>query len=177
MDTLDKAYLEQNLPSKRLLEERGYLKFHLPFPSQLAKALELKDWDKIDQLISSYLCCGGILNSVISYYQDFSHSEHIIAIRESETDEDGIWHDDGSRDIAFTWSLNTDSSLVGGELLFRKKGASEEELTTFTPPPKETLIIFLTGRDGYEHKVNRVKTGTRRTIAGWCSVVAPNWSH
>jgi len=37
---------------------------------------------------------------------DFQFCEHIIAIRKAPGDEEGIWHDDGSRSLGFSLSLN-----------------------------------------------------------------------
>ncbi len=172
MTTIDKPIL----PSKGQLLERGFIKVYLPFPSEFKAAVTSCNWVKVDSLISEYLKPGAILYDLISNYQHFNYTEHIIAIRDAVTDEDGIWHDDGSRDIAFTWSLNDDPTLEGGELLFKKKSTtSSQDLHSITPPIAETLIIFLTGKFGFEHKVNKVTKGKRKTIAGWCSIEKPNW--
>ncbi len=170
MTTIDKAIL----PPKLELTEHGFIKFHLPFPSEFKEVVNTCNWEVVDQLIFKYLSKGELLHSVITHYQVFNFSEHIIAIRDAATDEDGIWHDDGSREIAFTWSLNDDDQLEGGELLFRSKSNSSQ-LESISPPPRETLIIFLTGKSGFEHKVNQVTKGRRKTIAGWCSLEKPEW--
>ncbi|WP_372654834.1 2OG-Fe(II) oxygenase [Halobacteriovorax sp.] len=169
MTTIDKAIL----PPKSELLERGFVKLHLEFPEDFRDAVTNCNWEKVDALIFDYLKPKNILGHLISSYQQFNYTEHIIAIRDALTDEDGIWHDDGSRDIAFTWSLNDDCTLEGGELLFRKKGLNDHH--SITPPKAETLIIFLTGKFGFEHKVNKVIKGKRKTIAGWCSIEKPNW--
>lgn len=172
MTTIDKVIL----PSKSLLQERGFIKMHLAFPREFKTAVTNCNWEKIDSLLFEYLSPEGFLNHLISNFQHFNYTEHIIAIRSAETDEDGIWHDDGTREIAFTWSLNDDPNLEGGELLFRKKGfEGNSELHSITPPKAETLIIFLTGKFGFEHKVNKVTNGKRKTIAGWCSIEKPSW--
>lgn len=151
----------------------GFIKKDFPLPPEMQEALDQKDWEVLDSLIKKYLESGGLLyNELISHHL-FNHTEHIIAIRQAETDEDGIWHDDGSRHMAFTWSLNeSPDEISGGELLFCKRPqvyGQRSNITTFTPPLIGTLIIFLTGEYGFEHKVNQVIKGERKTIAGWCS--------
>ena len=160
------------LPPREQLMEQGFVKFTLPFPHDFSHAVNSCNWEVVDKLLFEYLSPNQLLHNILSEYQPFNFTEHIIAIREAATDEEGIWHDDGSREIAFTWSLNDDQELEGGELLFRRKGSFPEVIT---PPPRETLIIFLTGKFGFEHKVNQVTKGTRRTIAGWCSIEKPAW--
>ncbi|WP_164848363.1 2OG-Fe(II) oxygenase [Halobacteriovorax sp. HLS] len=139
----------------------------VPFPKEMDIALIQADWKQVDELLFSYLAPGGYLRDILNKFHPFDSTEHIIALRDAATDEDGIWHDDGSRHIAFTWSFNDDSSLTGGELLFKLK--KSEEVTTISPPPREVLTVFLTGEYGFEHKVNKVTRGSRKTIAGWCS--------
>lgn len=169
MKTIDKVIL----PTIEELKDKGFIKFHYGFPNEFKQAATSCNWEEVDRLIFKYLQEGGYLHQIISKYQEFYFTEHIIALRHAESDEEGIWHDDGSREIAFTWSLNDDPELCGGELLFKSKHL--EDLTAISPPPMETLIIFLTGKSGFEHKVNKVTKGTRKTIAGWCSIEKPSW--
>jgi hypothetical protein len=163
MTDLDKS----KFPLFSKLEETGLYKTHLPFPPEMREAISTDNWDKLDQLLFGYLSDNGYLRKVLDQFHHFSHTEHIIALRYGETDEDGIWHDDGSRHMAFTWSFNDDPNLEGGELLFKKKKA--DKIISIESPPSQTLVVFLTGEYGYEHKVNRVTKGVRKTIAGWCS--------
>jgi hypothetical protein len=109
-------------------------------------------------------------------YERFSEIEFIISIRPSirsplqEIDEDGIWHDDGSRVLAFSLSLTLDhAGLEGGRLEIRKRSASPGESAFIATPPFGTMIIFATGHLGFEHKINRVVRGERIIIAGWCT--------
>lgn len=159
------------------LLEHGYIKKYLAIPTELLNATASRDWKLVDQLISKYLLPGNFLHDELYTHHQFNHTEHIIAIRNGEDDDDGIWHDDGSRDLAFTWSLNEVPELiVGGELLFCKKGdannAQRVDVTTIMAPLIGVLVIFLTGAYGFEHKVNRVREGERKTIAGWCSSIS-----
>lgn len=168
MSDLDK----NKFPLFKELEKNGFIKLNLPFPSAMREAISISDWSSVDQLIYEYLSNQGYLREVLDKCHPFLYTEHIIALRDAKTDEDGIWHDDGSRHFAFTWSMNDDDTLQGGELLFRKKTCKNDTLT-IPAPPSETLIIFLTGEFGYEHKVNKVTKGIRKTIAGWCSTTPP----
>jgi hypothetical protein len=163
MTELDKS----KFPLFKNLEQSGIYQTVLKFPKEMSEAIATENWNEVDSLLFKYLESGGLLYNELIKFHPFDHTEHIIAIRKSTTDEDGIWHDDGSRHIAFTWSFNDDPHLTGGELLFRKKKSNETK--TIEPPPKETLVIFLTGHYHYEHKVNKVTNGTRKTIAGWCT--------
>ncbi len=99
----------------------------------------------------------------------FSKIETMISIRDSknEWEEDGIWHDDGSRVLAFSLSLTDEAHQVQGDLEIRKK----ESLSTQSIPTPAfgTAIIFLTGIHGYEHRTRAVKNGRRIMLVGWCS--------
>ena len=105
-------------------------------------------------------------------YAEFSEIEFIISIRSSleYPDEDGIWHDDGSRLLAFSLSLTLDHEGVeGGRLEIRKRGSETSPSEVITTPPFGTMIVFSTGQSGFEHKINRVTSGERIIIAGWCT--------
>ena len=106
---------------------------------------------------------------MLAEYKEFNHIEHILSYRRGDDpfEEDGIWHDDGSRVLAFSLSLNVFGAIEGGSLGFRKRGQAEIELGPFEPGK---LLIFNTGQDGYEHRTARVITGERLVCAGWCSL-------
>jgi hypothetical protein len=153
---------------KKELFSNGFSKFHIDLPTEAINALESRNWEELDHLMASYVASHGFLYDFLRNFHSFNSIEHILAIRLAENDEDGIWHDDGSRHMAFTWSLNEEPHTIsGGELNFRKK--KSEKLEIFTPPHMGTFILFLTGEYHYEHKVNQVISGERKTFAGWCS--------
>ncbi len=128
-----------------------------------------KNWAKLDQLIFDLTASGSPLHQLLRHQLDFSSIEHIIAIRSAPGDEDGIWHDDGSRLLGFSLSLNLDpEKIIGGHLLFKLKESNVEPVI-YPPQPWGKLIIFLSGLSGYEHKVTAVTEGHRIVIAGWCS--------
>ncbi|OUR96779.1 hypothetical protein A9Q84_10585 [Halobacteriovorax marinus] len=160
----------QKFPLLSEIKKKGFLQMKLAFPKELADALKLCNWQRVDQLLFEYLEVGAFLRTVLDQFHPYNTTEHMIAIRDARTDEDGIWHDDGSRHFAFTWSFNDDPELEGGELLFKVKNSTE--CTTITPPAYETLTVFLTGEYNYEHKVNKVSRGVRKNLVGWCSTEA-----
>lgn len=132
--------------------------------------LKNRDWNSLDHYFLKAEKKSGELFSFLSNYLEFQKIEHIIAIRSSmtELDEDGIWHDDGSRILGFSLSLTLNPELIeGGELRFRDKAS-----VTFTSIKTQTagkIILFKTGIYGFEHMVSAVKSGERIVIAGWCS--------
>jgi hypothetical protein len=141
-------------------------KLHLPH--EVNAAITSKDWYSLDKLFHIYTAPGGILFSFLQSFEEFNEIEFIISLREAQNDweEDGIWHDDGSRKLAFSLSL-THHAPQGGVLEIRKKG---EQDSTFIPTPEfGSIIVFQTGLKGFEHKINAVTNGHRLIIAGWCS--------
>ncbi len=99
----------------------------------------------------------------------FQEIEHILALRRGDDpdEEDGIWHDDSSRKLAFSWSLNFWGLPEGGALGIRKMG--HESGVELGPYPPGKLIIFQTGQSGFEHRTAKVTNGRRLVCAGWCS--------
>lgn len=151
------------------LLKNGHLVKTFPMGDEVILMIKKQDYLGLDRWIQEKLQKDGALFNELYQYANFNSIEHIIAKREAQTDEEGIWHCDGSRNLAFTLSLNLNPNHIeGGELFFRKKG--EEQYLTFTPPQLGTLIIFCTGMNGFEHRVGKVTKGERLTFAGWCSL-------
>jgi hypothetical protein len=129
-----------------------------------------EDWNSLDTYFRTLIEPTGVLFKTLLQINTFDSIENIINIRDAKNDweEDGIWHDDGSRLMAFSLGLNLmPATIIGGDLLFRKK--SSTNCLTIKAIPYGEIIIFKTGVDGYEHKVTAVTKGTRIIIAGWCS--------
>lgn len=149
---LQKTFLSQTDPA-----------FH-----QVQSLVLQKNWADLDQFIFKWSLPEGKLRKFLAPYCTFSHLEHIISLREAEDpeQEDGIWHDDGSRLLAFSLSL-TLYAVRGGNLLLRPKGSAEGQ--SLSTPPFGEMLIFQTGPHGWEHKIERVTYGQRLVIAGWCS--------
>ena len=127
-----------------------------------------KNYTELDQTFKRLLASNGELFKQLIQFTDYEIDfiEHIISLRDSENEweEDGIWHDDGSRVLAFTLSLTT-GPIEGGILEFRKKDQIQSQ--KIHTHPYGTVIVFKTGIMGYEHKINAVTKGKRLIIAGW----------
>ena len=129
-----------------------------------------EDWNSVDQCMQKLTAKDGVLFKYLLTFHDFSHIEFIISLRESKNDweEDGIWHDDGSRVFAFSLSLSLDADHIkGGRLGIRRVG--EENYLEIPTPSFGGIILFLTGIYGFEHRIHQVTEGKRVIIAGWCS--------
>ena len=137
---------------------------------QIQILVEQEKWNELDQFFIQLTSPEGELYSFIQNFHSFSKIETMLSIRESSNpdEEDGIWHDDGSRVFAFSLSLNFHPDQIeGGELELRVKNEESSEMI-FTPE-YGTAILFLTGIHGYEHRTRRVKKGRRIMLVGWCS--------
>jgi hypothetical protein len=147
------------------LKLNGFCKHQFDLPGHVLDAVKNCEWEFIDQYFSESLNSGELKN-ILSQFFAYKNAEHILAIRDSQNpdEEDGIWHDDGSRDLAFSLSL-TIENVIGGELGIRKKNTQEH---TLIPTQKfGTLLIFATGKMGFEHKTHKVLQGKRVVLAGW----------
>lgn len=145
----------------------GYEVRDFPLPESVIVNLRNENWTEVDRQMAELVSPGGSLFQLLLGYKEFNSIEHIVAIRKSPDDE-GIWHDDGSRKLAFSLSLTEfPSQVTGGNLYFRKKGSPNE--VTINPQPLGRLIVFQTGQEGYEHKVGAVVEGQRVICAGWCT--------
>lgn len=150
------------------LIEHGFLIADFPLSEDVLEMLKNRQWKDLDQYFLTISSNDGPLRNFLQNFLDFQTLEHIISIRCAPLDEEGIWHDDGSRFLGFSLSLNIlPEHISGGELHFKKKN----ELTgaIISPLPIGKMVIFLSGIYGYEHKVSAVTKGERIVIAGWCS--------
>ncbi|MBC7429352.1 MAG: 2OG-Fe(II) oxygenase [Bacteriovorax sp.] len=150
------------------LLEHGFVLVDFPIELIVRDFVEQKNWLALDQYFLKISKPDGILRNFLAEYLDFETLEHIIAIRSAPDDEDGIWHDDGSRFLGFSLSLNLDhTNILGGELRFKKKESAQMEV--FHPLAYGKIILFLSGIFGFEHMVSEVTKDQRIVIAGWCS--------
>lgn len=139
-----------------------------PLSPELIKLIEQEDWLSIDRFFLEAEKPGGELFNYLSEFLEFQSLEHIIAIRSAPEDEDGIWHDDGSRILGYSLSLTLNpNNLAGGHLRFRQKG--ETNFQSITTRPLGEILLFKTGIYGFEHMVSAVTEGKRVVLAGWCS--------
>lgn len=147
--------------------------FHLtffPLPPEVKQAVQTENWQQLDVLIQKISARDESLWNFLQTFHDFNQIEFIISIRDSQNDweEDGIWHDDGSRVFAFSLSLTLEPEKVeGGRLGIRRKDS--KNFLEIPTPSYGGIILFLTGLYGYEHKIHQVTKGRRIIIAGWCS--------
>lgn len=150
------------------LAKYGHFLLDVSLPEELSKWINKKNYQEIDTYFQKELSLSGNLFKTLKLFCPVQEIEFIISKRsaEDEWEEDGIWHDDGSRILAFSLSL-TKTSPAGGVLEIRKKGMPFSSYL-LTPQYGE-MIVFSTGEQGYEHKINAVTSGERLIIAGWCT--------
>lgn len=150
------------------LIKNGFVTADFPLEPIVLVMLQNQQWAELDNYFLEISKPNGMLRNFLAHYLNYETLEHIIAIRKAPEDEDGIWHDDGSRFLGFSLSLNRNpESIVGGKLFFKKKGVTKAAV--FAPQPYGKIILFLSGLYGYEHMVSAVTEGERIVIAGWCS--------
>jgi hypothetical protein len=139
-----------------------------PLPPEIIEYVKSENWLAIDQYFLEAERPSGALFEFMKTFLTFTSIEHIISIRTTPDDEDGIWHDDGSRILGFTLSLTENpDKIIGGHLRFRKKG--NIDFVSLPTRPLGEMLIFKTGIYGFEHMVSAVTEGKRVLIAGWCS--------
>ena len=162
-----------NQEAVALIKRQGFFRHSVDLPTSIQDLVLARNWSELDRAIGAEVQSGGVLFRTLRKFAEFSQIEFIISIRSSlvEPDEDGIWHDDGSRVLAFSLSLTLDpASISGGLLEIRHRGKLNSESAIQLPTPEfGTMIIFATGYQGFEHKINAVREGERIIIAGWCT--------
>ena len=152
------------------LFQNGFHISYFPLGDDIRQLVENENWEKLDLEFKALTKKDGRLFKFLNEFHDFNEIEFIISIRDAQNDweEDGIWHDDGSRVFAFSLSLTLDADHVeGGRLGVRAKGS--DHFLEIPTPGFGTIILFLTGLYGFEHKIHQVTAGRRIIIAGWCS--------
>ena len=149
------------------ISKNGYIKEKLNLENCWIEAVEAQNWQTLDQLCFQMLKKGD-LRKRLSKIVKISQVEHILSLRE-EPDEEGIWHDDGSRKLAFSVSLNLiPQSITGGQLEMRPMN-SKENITTLENLEFGEYYIFATGQNHWQHRTKAVISGKRLVFAGWCT--------
>lgn len=133
-------------------------------PASWTSAIKEKNWALLDSLAFSALSTSGELRLILEKLCPIYKIEHLLSLREAP-DDDGIWHDDGSRDLAFSLALSLES-FEGLGLGLRIRG-QEQSAYSIGFRPYGTLTCFLTGSNGYEHRTYQVTKGSRLVLAGW----------
>jgi len=150
------------------LNDKNIIQKTYPLPPEIIEHIQAENWLAIDQYFLEAERPGGTLFEFMKSFLTFTSIEHIISIRTPPDDEDGIWHDDGSRILGFTLSLTPNpDKIVGGHLRFRRK--NEKDFVSLPIRPLGEMLIFKTGIYGFEHMVSAVTKGKRVLVAGWCS--------
>lgn len=153
-------------------EQNAFIRTQVVLTDTIMKHVHNENWKLLDK---EFLFLTGpdqaLFNFFKTYLPQLKSIEFIINIRDADNDyeEDGIWHDDGSRELAFSIGLNQmPKNIEGGKLNIRKKNTTEQQ--EILPPSFGECYIFKTGIWGYEHKVTAVTKGRRIVVAGWCSL-------
>lgn len=152
------------------LMKTGFHITYFPLGEEILSMVRNENWKGLDESFRILTSQDGRLLKFLQNYHDFNSIEYILSIRDAANDweEDGIWHDDGSRIFAFSLSLTENSlELEGGRLGVKNK--REEKITLIPTPEFGGIILFLTGLYGFEHKIHQVTKGRRIIIAGWCT--------
>jgi hypothetical protein len=149
---------------------QGYALLKFPLDAAIAGWVKNEQWKEVETAFIKLTRPGAPLFQILKPFHDFSGIEIMISIRNAQNDweEDGIWHDDGSRVFAFSLSLTFDADQIeGGCLELRRK---DSETSVMIPTPEYgTAILFLTGVHGFEHRTRQVLKGKRVILVGWCS--------
>lgn len=160
---------ELTIESERLTVQ-GYTHDKVDLPVEVRTMVRRRDWAALDRHMRVATQPGGYLFEYMQRYLAFASIEFIISLRTAGENEEGIWHDDGSRKLAFSLSLTENPHYTeGGILQIRPFGASPEQTAAIATPKFGEILVFLTGQAGFEHKIGEVTAGERLIIAGWCS--------
>lgn len=146
----------------------GYVIEEIMLPHQTRSLVIAQDWKKLDQLMAYLVAPTGHVFEKLKKYASFNSIEHMLALRDGANpeEEDGIWHDDSSRVLAFSLSLNFYGLPTGGELEIRPRQGEGKMLGPYGPG---RMIVFRTGKDNFEHRTHKVQSGLRLVCAGWCN--------
>jgi hypothetical protein len=161
--------------NQRILQPQLFAQgFHLEsfqLTSEFRELVRQENWFEVDRMGAQLLTREGLWFQRLQSFHSFSTIETMISIRDgsNEYEEDGIWHDDGSRVFAFSLSLTLEpNKIVGGSLQVRRKD-DETKVVSIATPEFGTAILFLTGCHGYEHRTRKVEAGKRVILVGWCT--------
>ena len=151
------------------LNECGFLLTKFDLDQKIKTYALANEFEKIDECFQRLTKPDGKLFNYLKKFEVFNSIEFIISLRDAqnEWEEDGIWHDDGSRILAFSLSILDSHEVQGGVLEIKQKTSTQSQ--KIAPFNFGEIVIFKTGTSGFEHKINAVTKGRRLIIAGWCS--------
>lgn len=166
---------------KDQLKNTGHISCHFTLPTSWTKYAQDKDYDSLYCEISAELKEDSSLWQQINAWVRHIYSdqtlwghEWMLALREGpqEAEQEGIWHDDSSRDLALSLSLNLDpQQITGGELRLRPR-ANREVVTSIQPRLWGEAHFFATGKLDWEHKTSLVSAGNRLILVVWITLTA-----
>jgi hypothetical protein len=104
------------------LMNTGFQLSYFSLTEEIRNYVRNGNWEELDKAFKNLTSPSGRLFKFLLGYHDFSSIEFIISIRDanSEWEEDGIWHDDGSRVFAFSLSLTENAEEIKGGRKLRK---------------------------------------------------------
>ncbi len=151
-----------------------FVKLKIELPVHWREYVACENYVALDSEYQEAMKPDGFLYQILKSFCEFNSLEGIIAVRSAPDDEEGIWHDDGSRVMGFSLALNlSPQSIVGGDLLIRPRfiysANSDEGANRLSPLHFGELLVFKTGVEDFEHRVTKVLMGKRTVLAGWCS--------
>src|SRR5690606_23964057 len=143
----------------------GYHLSYFPLSEEVRTLVSEERFEELDLIFKDLTSSEGALFKFIQKYHDISSIETMISLRDgsNECEEDGIWHDDGSRVFAFSLSLTLDE-VQGGRLGIKQRGREN-----FNPVPTPSFVgisLFITRLSGCEHTSHQVTKGKRCIIVG-----------
>lgn len=158
------------------IKNSGLIPCQIELPKHWVTLAKNKDYETLSSEIADQLQGQSLWHQINDYLQSIYLTSPIIwefewmlAQRQGPQDEDqeGIWHDDSSRDLALSLSLNLEPELIsGGELRLRSR-SNREEVTSIQARPWGHGHIFATGKWDWEHKTSIVTTGNRLVLVVW----------
>jgi len=166
---------------KDQLKNTGHISCQFTLPTTWPQYTQNQDYDSLYAEISAELKEDSSLWQQINAWvrqiysdQTLWSYEWMLALREGpqEAEQEGIWHDDSSRDLALSLSLNLNPlQITGGELRLRPR-ANREEVTTISARAWGEAHFFATGKLDWEHKTSLVSTGNRLVLVVWITLTA-----
>lgn len=165
MDSIDPIILSQ---CQTALKTTGICQFKMNLPDEVKQLCLDHKLIELDHYFGNTTQENGTIFNLLQNFINFKSIEYIVSYRHGDDpdEEDGIWHDDGSRKLAYSISLTT-AAIKGGEFLFRYKG--NDQYRIFPTPSFGTMTVFQTGQNNFEHMVKKVDSGKRIITAGWCT--------
>lgn len=151
---------------------------NLELPLSWRNYVLTKDWDALYKACLDALKDGQFLFNTLksltseNFQTELFDYEIMLAQRVGPQDEEeeGIWHDDGSRDFALSISLNPEpENIKGGEVFVRQKSAPDV-IKCLENLPWGHFWAFPTGKYGWDHRTSRVTYGNRLVLVIWVTL-------